>query len=362
MLLVVVAALMIWLVPGTAVLALAVWVSTNSSAGQVCGPGGATSTAATTTLDAEQLANAQAVIATAQAMTLPPRAAQIAVATAMQESSLRNLNYGDTAGPSSRGLFQQQTQFYGVTVATNPVLATQAFLAQVVAIPGWQLLPLTQVAATVQRPAKALIGAYAQWENEAGALVQRFWPGAAGGIGAQPGTVQAVACAGNGGAGLPGVATGAIPAGYQLPAAGQSAAAVRFALAQVGKPYIWGGVGPSGYDCSGLTLEAWAAAGVAIPRTAQAQAESGTPVAGLAELQPGDLLFIAGADGTPAAPGHVGMYIGQLDHVPYLVQAPQTGQKVQVDPLSSWKNVIVGIRRPLASATSQNQALLALAG
>src|SRR5664279_5633309 len=112
MLLVGVAALMIWLLPGTAVLAIVVWASTNSSAGQVCGPGGATSTAATTTLDAEQLANAQAVIATAQGLRVPPRAAQIAVATAMQESSLRNLNYGDTAGPSSRGLFQQQSQFY----------------------------------------------------------------------------------------------------------------------------------------------------------------------------------------------------------------------------------------------------------
>ena len=347
MLLVGVAALMIWLLPGTAVLAIVVWASTNSSAGQVCGPGGATSTAATTTLDAEQLANAQSVIATAQGLGVPPRAAQIAVATAMQESSLRNLNYGDTAGPSSRGLFQQQTQFYGVTVATNPVLATQAFLAQVVAIPGWQLLPLTQVAATVQRPAKALVGAYAQWESAAGALVQRFWPGAAGGIGAQPGTVQAVACAGNGGAGLPGAATGAIPAGYQLPTTGQGAAAVRFALAQVGKPYIWGGVGPSGYDCSGLTLKAWAAAGVAIPRTSQAQAQSGTPIPGLADLQPGDLLFIAGSDGTPASPGHVGMYIGAVGGVAYLVHAPQTGQDVQVDPLSNWKNVIVAIRRPL---------------
>jgi cell wall-associated NlpC family hydrolase len=100
-------------------------------------------------------------------------------------------------------------------------------------------------------------------------------------------------------------------------------------------------------------LKAWAAAGVAIPRTSQAQSQSGIPVSGLADLQPGDLLFIAGSDGSPASPGHVGMYIGAAAGVAYLVHAPQTGQDVQVDPLSSWKNVIVAIRRPLDNSTSQ---------
>jgi cell wall-associated NlpC family hydrolase len=359
-LLVIVAVLVFWLTPAAVVFGIAVLVTTSGTGGQACGSGGPRDPQ--TNLDSEQLANAQTVIATVQGLLLPPRAAQIAVATAMQESSLRNLNYGDAAGPGSRGLYQQQIQFYGVTVPTDPVLATKAFLSQVVAIPNWQLLPLTQVAATVQRPRTDLRGAYAQWEGAASTLVQRFWPGAAGGIGAQSGTVLAAPCAGNGGAGLPGASTGAIPAGYQLPTTGQGAAAVRFAVAQVGKPYVWGGVGPNGYDCSGLMLKAWAAAGVAIPRTSQAQSQSGTPVPGLADLQPGDLLFIAGADGSPASPGHVGMYIGATAGVAYLVQAPQTGQSVQVDPLSRWKNVIVAIRRPLDSATSQNQTSLSVAG
>jgi len=345
-LLVIAAAVLIWLIPGTAVLAITVWVSTNGSSGQ-CGPGGPPDTK--TNLDAEQLANAQTVIATAQLMRVPPRAAQIAVATTMQESSLRNVDFGDTAGPDSRGLFQQRMMFYGPVVPVNPVLATKAFLTQVIAVPGWQLMPLTEVAATVQRPRADLRGEYAQWEGTASTLIQRFWPGAAGGIGAQSGPVLAASCAGNGGAGLPGASTGTIPAGYQLPTTGQGAAAVRFAVAQVGKPYVWGGLGPNGYDCSGLTLKAWAAAGVAIPRTSQTQAQTGTPVSGLTDLQPGDLLFIAGSDGSAASPGHVGMYIGAVAGVPYLVDAPQSGRDIGVKPLSAWKNVIVGIRRPLST-------------
>lgn len=83
-------------------------------------------------------------------------------------------------------------------------------------------------------------------------------------------------------------------------------AAVNFALAQVGKPYIWGGDGPpqsAGFDCSGLTYEAYLHAGVTIPRVAAAQQSAGTVVT-VNSLQPGDLVFA----GTPAF--HVGMYIG----------------------------------------------------
>ena len=79
--------------------------------------------------------------------------------------------------------------------------------------------------------------------------------------------------------------------------------AVDTALAQVGKPYVWGGTGPGGYDCSGLTSTAYQAAGVSIPRTSRAQATAGVPVA-KADLRPGDLIFFY----SPV--GHVGMYIG----------------------------------------------------
>jgi cell wall-associated NlpC family hydrolase len=96
---------------------------------------------------------------------------------------------------------------------------------------------------------------------------------------------------------------------------------------------------------------AWAAAGVPIPRVTHQQVKTGVAVPGLAAVQPGDLLFIPGADGTAANPGHVGMYIGLGgDGKGYLVQAPDTNDVVKVTPLSSWQRQIVAIRRPLARA------------
>ena len=70
------------------------------------------------------------------------------------------------------------------------------------------------------------------------------------------------------------------------------------------------GLGLTGYDCSGLVMMAYQAAGVSIPRTTFQQVNVGTPVYSLSQLQPGDLIFTAGADGSSTNPGHVGMYIG----------------------------------------------------
>ena len=80
-------------------------------------------------------------------------------------------------------------------------------------------------------------------------------------------------------------------------------AALNFALAQVGKSYVRGGTGPNSYDCSGLTMTAFAQAGVGLPRTSQAQFGVGTPVS-LAQLAPGDLVFYY------SGITHVGIYIG----------------------------------------------------
>jgi cell wall-associated NlpC family hydrolase len=116
---------------------------------------------------------------------------------------------------------------------------------------------------------------------------------------------------------------------YTIPAPSAAAtAAIRFALRQVGKPYRWGAAGPAAYDCSGLVYAAYAAAGIGIARTTFGWRQDG-PQVPLAQIQPGDLLFSAGSDGTPDNPGHVVMYLGGGQ----VIQAPQTGQDVQVDPL-----------------------------
>jgi cell wall-associated NlpC family hydrolase len=116
---------------------------------------------------------------------------------------------------------------------------------------------------------------------------------------------------------------------YTTPApANAAAAAISFALAQLGKPYQLGATGPDAYDCSGLVYAAYTTAGVHIARTTFQWYLDG-PQVPLDQIEPGDLLFSAGSDGTPANPGHVVMYLGGGQ----IIQAPQTGQDVQVDPL-----------------------------
>jgi cell wall-associated NlpC family hydrolase len=93
------------------------------------------------------------------------------------------------------------------------------------------------------------------------------------------------------------------PIPTSVPASGRAAVAVRFAMAQIGKPYVYGAAGPSAYDCSGLTMAAWGAAGVGLPHSSSAQYGSGTHISA-SQLQPGDLVFYY----SPIS--HVGMYIG----------------------------------------------------
>jgi cell wall-associated NlpC family hydrolase len=110
---------------------------------------------------------------------------------------------------------------------------------------------------------------------------------------------------------------------YTGPATGQASAAVKYAYAQLGKPYVWGGAGPSSFDCSGLTMMAWNAAGVSLPHNAAMQ-QSDIPAVSLSALQPGDLIFF----GSPAF--HVAIYIGGGN----MIQAPHTGADVEITPVS----------------------------
>ncbi|HEY0950271.1 MAG TPA: NlpC/P60 family protein [Nocardioides sp.] len=88
-----------------------------------------------------------------------------------------------------------------------------------------------------------------------------------------------------------------------VPVSGRAAAAVQYALAQVGDAYVYGAAGPNAFDCSGLTMMAWAQAGVALPHSSSAQFSSG-PHVSQGDLQPGDLVFYY----SPIS--HVGIYIG----------------------------------------------------
>jgi peptidoglycan DL-endopeptidase CwlO len=106
----------------------------------------------------------------------------------------------------------------------------------------------------------------------------------------------------------------------------QGGKAAAFAVSKLGCPYVFGGTGPcgSGYDCSGLTQAAWAAAGVSIERTSEDQWAS-LPHVSTAALEPGDILVFAGAS-------HVGIYVGNN----MLVDAPHTGLDVEEVSLTGW--------------------------
>ena len=123
------------------------------------------------------------------------------------------------------------------------------------------------------------------------------------------------------------------PTSAPVPASGGAAAAVAYAMAQVGDAYVYGATGPSAWDCSGLTMGAWAQAGVSLPHSSSAQYSSGPHIAE-SDLQPGDLVFYY----SPIS--HVGMYIGNG----MIVNAENPSVGVKVTSLHSMP--YVGAVRP----------------
>lgn len=104
--------------------------------------------------------------------------------------------------------------------------------------------------------------------------------------------------------------------------------AVDWALAQLGKPYVWAADGPDSFDCSGLTMQAWAAAGVSLPHSSRMQ-YSGQAKVDLADLEPGDLVFYATDTSDPSTIHHVGMVIAPG----MMVEAPHTGANVRTSSI-----------------------------
>ncbi|MGW3661736.1 NlpC/P60 family protein [Streptomyces sp. NPDC005141] len=119
--------------------------------------------------------------------------------------------------------------------------------------------------------------------------------------------------------------------GTDATAAGRKA--IAFATRQLGKPYVWGAEGPDSFDCSGLTSQAWLAAGHSVPRTSEEQWRRLKHVP-IEEMRPGDLIIYF------ADASHVGLYIGDGE----IIQAPRPGRWVYVSPAASME--ILGVVRP----------------
>jgi cell wall-associated NlpC family hydrolase len=140
----------------------------------------------------------------------------------------------------------------------------------------------------------------------------------------------------------------AVPAVPAVPPNQTVAAAIAYAQDQIGKPYLFGGTGPDAFDCSGLVMMAYRAAGINIARTSEEQwaTEQRVPAS---QVEPGDLVFFAGADGTVTSPGHVALVIGNGE----MLEAYATGFPVRVSTYGKTSSAPgdqdpVGFTRPWA--------------
>lgn len=271
----------------------------------------------------------QIVAATFTASGTSQRAGQIAIMVALTESGLENLGPRPGNG-GSLGLFQQRvSQGWGTAAQEmDPATATGMFVQHLLALSNWQSMAPWRAAQAVQRSAFADGSNYqTNWARAAAILTAVLTNGNT---------------AGSCGQGVPGGVTGPVssyglPKGYAIPSGTgpEHATAVAFAIAQLGKPYVWAAAGPNAYDCSGLTMAAWATAGVALDHDTVSQQSAGVPVTA-SQLMAGDLVLTPGSDSPgPGEAGHVGIYLGYG-----LVESaidPQMGIEVQ-----SWRTFVSG--------------------
>ena len=272
----------------------------GNSSGVNCLPDAADSSTNVAGYGPDQLANAATIVAVGKQMNVPEQGWVVAVAAAMQESRLRNLNHGDR---DSLGLFQQRpSQGWGTPdQLMNPTYAATQFYQHLLAVPAWQQMSPNSAAQTVQRSGTP--DAYAQHQQAASQVVA---------------AVHSAACTT--------IGTGDCT---NIQAPNPTAfTAINFACGQTGLPYVWGGDGPAagdaGFDCSGLTQAAYNAAGISLPRTAQTQHDARPLVPAGQPLLPGDLVFY----GTPTNIHHVGLYIGAGQ----MIHAPTFGQPIKIAP------------------------------
>ncbi|MFE2864900.1 C40 family peptidase [Embleya sp. NPDC059259] len=354
----------------------------------------------------EQIPNAQTIVATGQALKVSARGQTIALAVAMQESTLINLSYGDR---DSVGLFQQRpSQGWGsVEQIMDPVYAATKFYSALRKIKGWEQLTLGQAAQTVQQ--SGFPDAYDKWEPLATAL-QKAIEGVLPQVGTTPvnpaappvivsptfidrpttgipvspdspipaatpststapstpvsppppppparaGLAGCTSTAGSGaggdGSGFGTIPAGALPEGYAIPTDAPPVVqtAIRWALGQLGTPYQWGGtcMDPRGPDpmgrCDCSSLMQRAYAAAGIQLTRTTYTQVNEGTA----VGVADLRpgDLVFTRGTAAVPEHVGMVIGGG----LIVNAPKTGDVTRIATIAAWKPQILAARRIVA--------------
>jgi peptidoglycan DL-endopeptidase CwlO len=262
--------------------------------------------ASSLTSDQQQLVSL--IISIGKQRNLSPRAWQIAIQAGMTESGLRNLDYGDR---DSLGIFQMRPSMNWGSVAQlqDPAYEINKFYDVLMSVPGWDQLRPGTSAQAVER--SAFPDRYHRWEPVASYLVENL------------GHVSDVTACGQ-------------SVGLALPPNPAAAAAIKFALGELGKPYVWGATGPNAYDCSGLMLRAYQAAGTSLDRLSADQYKDGAMLP-VRDAQPGDLLFWAYDPANPATIHHVAMYLGGGK----IVEAQQTGVPVHVRAVSFTEDELV---------------------
>lgn len=271
-------------------------------------------------LDDEAVGIASQIIEIGQQRELPPRAWQIAIQAGKTESNLANLTHGDR---DSLGIFQMRPSMGWGTVeqVTDVDYQINKFYDVLLEIPDWEGMRPGAAAQQVERSAFPL--RYHEWEPMAAHLVST------------EGSVEGISgCA-------------------DLPRASVLAEqALDYAQDQIGKPYVWGAAGPDEFDCSGLTQQAWNAAGVEIPKYSQTQYHQGGEQVSLSEAQPGDLVFW-GYGRDPGGIHHVALYLGDDE----VLHAPQPGEEVERTELWDGGELLPDVVRPAGDAPEQDLGL-----
>ncbi|XVS65422.1 C40 family peptidase [Actinosynnema sp. CA-299493] len=250
----------------------------------------------------EQRTTVANIISIGRERRLSPLAWQVAIQAGMTESGLRSLDYGDR---DSLGIFQMRPSMGWGTPqqVTDPHYAINKFYDVLLKLPDWEQQRPGDSAQDVER--SAFPDRYHNWEAMAAFLISK------------EGDVSDPAGCGEN-------------VGQYLLASNAAGTAIEFTKQQLGEPYLWGGNGPDAWDCSGILVKAFGAAGVKIPRVANDQYMSGGAYLPVREAKAGDLIFWATNPANPVTVHHVAMYLGNDEYI----HAPQTGDVVKISKVN----------------------------